>query len=238
MKKSLVALIPARKGSERLKNKNIVLLAGKPLIAHTISAALKTKIFDQIIVSTDSRKYASIAKKYGAEVPFLRPKIFSKSNSPDFEWVNYTLKKIKRRFTHYFILRPTNPFRTHRTIIRAWKEFKKIKNIDSLRAVELCKQHPNKMWIINKKKIIPLLKINKKKQPLYNSQYKTLPRIYVQNASLEISKIDVLKKFKTITGKNIMPFFTKKYEGYDINYKNDLEQAKDIVKKNSRKLFG
>ena len=100
MKKSLVALIPARKGSERLKNKNIVLLAGKPLIAHTISAALKTKIFDQIIVSTDSRKYASIAKKYGAEVPFLRPKIFSKSNSPDFEWVNYTLKKMFKTKLH------------------------------------------------------------------------------------------------------------------------------------------
>ena len=69
-KESLIALIPARSGSERIKNKNIYNLNNKPLIAYSINSALKSKIFDRIIVSTDSLRYAKIAKKYGAEVPF------------------------------------------------------------------------------------------------------------------------------------------------------------------------
>ena len=84
----LLALIPARSGSKRLKNKNILKLGGKPLIAHAIIAAKKSKIFDKIILSTDSKKYASIGKKFGAEVPFLRPPKFSTSFSPDS--VSYT----------------------------------------------------------------------------------------------------------------------------------------------------
>ena len=71
---NLVALIPARSGSKRLKNKNILKLNGKPLIAHTINYAKKAKIFDKIILSTESKKYAEIGKKYGAEVPVLRKK--------------------------------------------------------------------------------------------------------------------------------------------------------------------
>ena len=70
---SIIAIIPARKGSKRIPNKNIKFFFGKPIIAHTIINLKKTKIFDQIIVSTDSKKIANIAKKYGAKVPFLRP---------------------------------------------------------------------------------------------------------------------------------------------------------------------
>ena len=95
-KDKLVALIPARQGSERLKNKNIINFYGKPLIAYTIMSAIKSGIFNKIVVSTDSKKYAFISKKYGAEVPFLRPKSMSKSYSPDFEWVNYTIEKMQK----------------------------------------------------------------------------------------------------------------------------------------------
>ena len=95
-KEKLVALIPARQGSERFKNKNIINFYGKPLIAYTIISAIKSGIFDKIVVSTDSKKYALISKKYGAEVPFLRPKNISNSYSPDFEWVNYTIEKMKK----------------------------------------------------------------------------------------------------------------------------------------------
>ena len=163
-KSRIVALIPARQGSERVKNKNIVKLFNLPLLAHTIIAAKKCKIFDKIILSTDSRKYANIGKRFGAETPFLRPKKISGSYSPDYDWVKYTLKRLKKDgndFTHFFLLRPTSPFRNHKTILRAWKKFKKSKNIDSLRAVEICKQHPGKMWISSGKYISPL--ISKKK---------------------------------------------------------------------------
>ena len=70
----LIALIPARSGSERIKNKNLLKLRGKTLLKIAVENALKSKIFKKIIVSTDSKKYAHLAKKYGADVPFLRPK--------------------------------------------------------------------------------------------------------------------------------------------------------------------
>lgn len=234
MKKKLIALIPARSGSERLKNKNILKLGNKPLIYYTIQSAKKSKIFDKIFVSTDSVKYKKISEKYGADVDFLRPSIYAKSTSPDYDWVNYTIQKLKKQDLQYdifFILRPTNPFRTYRTILRAWKNFKKnINSCESLRAVELCKQHPCKMWVSKNNFIKPLLYKELRKQPSYNMQMKSLPKIYVQNASLEISKVDNLRKYGTITGKKIIPFFTKKKEGFDINYEIDLTYANLLIK--------
>lgn len=234
MKYKTIALIPARSGSQRLKNKNILKIANKHLIGYSIETAIKSKIFDYILVSTDSKKYALIAKKYGAEVPFLRPKKISTSISPDYEWVNFTLKNLKKKklyFKYFFILRPTNPFRTAVTIKRAWKLFKSNKSADSLRAIEECKQHPEKMWKFKNKFISPLFNKKYKKQPSYNMQSKVFEKIYVQNASLEISKTSNLEKYKTITGKNILGFLTKKNEGLDINYFEDFLKAKQIKSK-------
>ena len=234
-KKKIIALIPARSGSERIKNKNIIDFFGKPLIFYSINSAIKSSIFDKIVVSTDSKKYAKIAKKYGAEVPFLRPKKISKSSSSDYEWVKFTIDKLAKKkqfFSHFFILRPTSPLRSEKTILRAWKIFNNVKT-ESLRAVEEAKQNPGKMWSVKDKFLEPLLNYKVNNQPSYNNQSKVLRKIFVQNASLEISSVDVLKKYKTITGKKIVPFFTKGYEGYDINYPSDIKLFKlEMNKKN------
>ena len=115
---TVVALIPARSGSKRVQDKNIRPLAGHPLIAYTIMAARASRVFDAVIVSTDSEAYAQIARKYGAEIPFLRPAEIAGDLSPDIEWVEYTLKKLQsegREFDVFSILRPTSPFRLPRT---------------------------------------------------------------------------------------------------------------------------
>ncbi len=229
----ILALIPARSGSERIKNKNLIKLNGKSLIGIAIENAYKAKIFDKVVVSTDSIKYSKVAKKYGAEVPFLRPKKLALSTSPDYGWVSHAIKKLnalKLGYTHFFILRPTNPFRTFKTILRAWSKFKKYKYYDSLRAIELCKQHPYKMWIEKNNSIHPLFKKKFLGQHSYNSQYKILPKIFIQNAALEISHISVIKKYKSITGKKILPFYTNNYEGFDINYREDVVLAKKILR--------
>lgn len=238
-RKKVIAFIPARQGSIRLKNKNILKLCKHPLIAYAIVSAVNSKIFDKIIVSTDSPRYAKIANYYGAEVNHLRPKKISTSLSSDYQWINHEVELLKKKgmsFTHFFILRPTSPFRTKKTIIRAWKLFLKIKKTDSLRALEMSKLHPGKMWVIKKNYMIPLIKRKIKNQPYFNSQFASLPPFYVQNACLEISKMQVLEKYKTITGKKIIPFFTKKHEGFDINYPNDITRAKTLVKKNKKLL--
>jgi N-acylneuraminate cytidylyltransferase len=239
VKKNLIALIPARSGSERIINKNILKLGKHPLLAYSIISALKSKIFEKVLVSTDSIKYARIAIKYGAEVPFLRPKELSGSFSSDYDWVSFTIDNLHKRgfvFSHFFILRPTSPFRKHSTILRAWKDFQRIKKVDSLRAVEICSQHPGKMWILSKGFIKPFLKKKINNQPFHNLQLKSLPKYFVQNASLEISKVSVLKSSNTITGKKIIPFFTRGYEGFDINEDYDFKYA-EYLSKNKKGLL-
>ena len=158
--KTIIAMIPARSGSKRVPDKNIRLLAGHPLIAYSIAAALQSKIFSKVIVSTDSELYADIARHYGAEVPFSRPAKIAGDTSPDIEWVGYTLNQLRNNGQDYdcfSILRPTSPFRLPETICRAWQEFLSQEGVDSLRAVEKCQQHPGKMWIIRGKRMLPLL---------------------------------------------------------------------------------
>jgi len=230
--KKIVALIPARSGSKRFKNKNIYPYKGHPLIAYTIVSAIKSKIFSKIIVSTDSKYYKRIAEHYGATVPFLRPKKISGSKSSDYDWVNFTLNKLDEKFDIFTILRPTNPFRNHLSIKRSFKKFFLYNMNYSLRGVSVTKNHPGKMWKKKGSFIYPILKGNYKNQPYYNSQFAVLPKIYQQNASIEISKTYVIKKFKTITSNKIIPYFSKDYEAFDLNYQDDLSLIKENFNKN------
>lgn len=230
---NIVALIPARAGSKRIKNKNILPLAGHPLIAYSIAAAAESKIFADIIVSTDSEKYAAIARHYGAEVPFIRPGELAGEMSPDIEWVEFTLgelKKFGRSYDCFSILRPTSPFRTGKTIKKAWQAFIQEKGVDSLRAVEKCKQHPGKMWVVRGKRMVPVLPLGPVGQPWHSSQYPSLPEIHVQNASLEIAWSRVVFETRTIAGHVLMPFFTEGYEGFDVNTPYDWDLAERLAK--------
>jgi len=229
---SIIALIPARSGSKRIPDKNIKILAGHPLIAYTIVAAKESSVFDKIIVSTDSEEYAKIAIKYGAEVPFLRPFDFAGDTSPDIEWIKYTLEQslnMNNEYDCFSILRPTSPFRLPETIQRAWKRFTSNKGVDSLRAVELCAQHPGKMWVIRGERLLPLLPIGPENLPWHSSQYPSLPKVYVQNASLEIAWSRIVFSEGTIAGNTIVPFLTKDYEGFDLNSQYDWELAQHLV---------
>jgi N-acylneuraminate cytidylyltransferase len=236
---TIAALIPARSGSKRVPDKNIRLLAGHPLIAYSISAALQSKIFKAVIVSTDSDRYADIARYYGADVPFLRPAKIAGDTSPDIEWVAYTLNQLRENGQDYecfSILRPTSPFRLPETIRRAWVEFRSQNGVDSLRAVEKCQQHPGKMWVVRGNRMMPLLPMGPAEQPWHSSQYPSLPEVYVQNASLEIAKTRVVFEHGTIAGNVLMPFFTKNYEGFDVNSDYDWNLAEHLVQKGEAKL--
>jgi N-acylneuraminate cytidylyltransferase len=238
-KLDIVALIPARAGSKRVPDKNIRTLAGHPLIAYTITAALESKIFTDVIVSTDSENYADIVKYYGAEVPFLRPEGLAGDQSPDIEWLAYTLEQLRetgRRYDCFSILRPTSPFRLPQTIQRAWGEFSTQNGVDSLRAVEKCSQHPGKMWVVRGSRMTPLLPLGPAKQPWHSSQYPSLPEVYVQNASLEIAWSRVVFEDRTIAGNVVMPFLTIDNEGFDVNSEYDWQLAEHMVQKGDAKL--
>jgi len=217
----LAALIPARAGSKRIRDKNIALLAGHPLIAYTIAAARASGVCHSVIVSTDCERYAEIARHYGAEVPFLRPAPLAGDASPDIDWIRHALDWLsghKRPHECFSILRPTSPCRKPETIARAWAQFLAQPGIDSLRAVELCAQHPGKMWIVRGEHMHPLMPMHEDGgRPLHSTQYAALPRVHVQNASLEIAWSRVASEGGTIAGEIVAPFMTEADEGLDLN---------------------
>ena len=116
------------------------------------------------------------------------------------------------------------------TIRRAWNAFLAEEGVDSLRAVEKCKEHPGKMWVVRGRRMMPLLPLGPAQQPWHSSQYPSLPEVYVQNASLEIAWSRVVFEEKTIAGNVVMPFFTEKYEGFDVNRPYDWNLAEELVK--------
>ncbi len=217
---SIVAFIPARSGSKRVLEKNIRPLGDHPLIAYTISAALSSGIFDEVLVSTDSDRYVQIAQYYGAESLGLRPPEIAGAKSPDIDWVEHTLDQLRAKGREpdcFSILRPTSPFRQPETIRRAWQEFLAEEGVDSLRAVEMVSQHPGKMWIVRGKRMLPLMPLSPAGQPWHSTQMAALPEVYVQNASLEIAWSKVVRAGGNIAGTILMPFLTDEMEGFDIN---------------------
>lgn len=227
-----VAVIPARGGSKRVPDKNILPLGGRPVISYAIEAAKESGLFSDVIVSTDSEKIAGVARECGASVPFMRPDTYAGDKSPDIGWVLHALEQLKeqgKEFDAYSILRPTSPFRTKETIQRAWNLFINANGADSLRAVEKCSQHPCKMWVVRGDRLLPLIPFGPEDTPWHSSQYQSLPEVYVQNASLEIAWTKMTLRTKTIAGVNVVPFFTKGYEGFDINSPADWELAEKLV---------
>lgn len=232
-----IALIPARSGSKRVPGKNIKLLNNKPLIYYTISVAQDTKLFSEIIVSTDSQEIADIAKSYGANVPLLRPLEYASDTSSDIEWVTHALdsmvKTPKSEIHTVSILRPTSPMRTSKTIIEALKLLENNSWADSLRAMEITDKHPGKMWVLDvENKAYPYLDQSKEIIPTHNKPTQSLETLWIQNASLEIIKYKSLISTKSISGDNVLGFNMPGIEGFDINSPQDFEFLEFILHKN------
>jgi CMP-N,N'-diacetyllegionaminic acid synthase len=229
---SAVALIPARAGSQRVPRKNIRPLAGHPLLAYAIAGARESGLFHAIVVSTDSDEIAAVARHYGAEVPWLRPAAMAASTSPDIEWVRFTLERLAdqgRDFDLFSILRPTSPFRRGTAIRQAWDQLLAVEGADSIRAVELCKQHPGKMWIVEGTLMRPLLPQGDG-VPLHSTQYAALPQVYVQNSSLEFAWTRVaLRQSGDIAGERVVAFLSDAATGFSIDYPEDWEAAERMM---------
>jgi len=233
----LIALVPARSSSERVKGKNVRPLGGVPLIGYTIAQARASGIFESIIVSTDSEDIGQVAVSFGAELLELRPRELATHLSPDIEWVDHVLKGLEARnrvYRAFSILRPTSPFRNPTNIEKAWRYFKSQVGVDSLRAVERCSQHPGKMWIIRNKRLLPLLPFGETSHPWHSSQVQSLPEIYVQNASLEIAWVTTVREHGNISGSTMLPWLTDGSDGFDINTEDDWDNATMMLANNPK----
>ncbi len=228
---SAVAFVPARSGSERVTNKNIRPLAGHPLLAYAIETARRSGCFERVVVSTDSEGIADVARWYGADVPFLRPPEYATSTSPDIEWLAYTLEQLEERYDLFALIRATNPFRGPDVVRRGLAQLLETSEADSIRAVELVKQHPGKMWLLSDdaRTMLPLLDQSDLDVAWHAGQYQALPEVYVQNSALEIAWTRVVTETGTREGEVLAPFLTQGLEGFNVDDEDDWERAERLV---------
>jgi len=194
IKKKDVCLIPARAGSKRIKNKNIKLFNGRPLISYAIKASKKSKIFHRVIVSTDSKKIARIAKKYGAEIPFLRAKNISNDRASTLSVIKDTIKKLKliENYKYICVIYPTAVKVSHEDLFKALKKIEKEKS-DMLISVTEFDYPPLRALKINKKKFLEF----------YWKQYapkrsQDLPQLIRDAGQFYIYKISSISKIKML----------------------------------------
>ncbi len=226
-----IALIGARAGSERVPGKNIRRLAGHPLLAYAIATAQQAGVFERVLVSTDSEPISEVARWYGADVPFPRPPEFATSTSPDIEWISYTLDRLPESYEVFAIVRATNPFRGPDVIRRGLEQLVATPEADSVRAVELVKQHPGKMWELaaDGRTMSPLIDQSHLDVAWHAGQYQALPPVYAQNSALEIAWTRVVTETGTREGRVLAPFLTLGYEGFNVDDEDDWARAEALV---------
>jgi CMP-N,N'-diacetyllegionaminic acid synthase len=231
----VLAIIPARGGSKGLPNKNILPLNGHPLIAYSIEASLRVNAISRTIVSTDSNEIASVAKQYGAEVPFLRPAEFAQDLSTDLDVFIHALEWLKENENYIpdFVvqLRPTSPVRFTEDISNAIKLLAD-SDADSLRIITESPITPFKMWKINSvnEPMEPLLTVEGVDEP-YNEPRQRLPKVYWQIGTLDVIKASVILEQKSMSGKKILPYIIDSKFALDIDDINSFVKAEEVIKK-------
>ncbi len=232
MKRKILAIIPARGGSKSIKNKNIIKLFGKPLIYYSIAVAKKSKYISRVIVSTDSKIIKSIALKFGADVPFLRPKRFAKDTSRDYEVVKHLMNWLEKNENYLpdliIHLRPTYPIRDYKFIDKQISKALTNKDFDAYKSVVEASQTPFKMWFKTKKFLKPV--IGDFKKEYFNAPRQLLKKVYWQNACLDIINPKSLSRYRSISGTKIIPIVMKESEVFDIDYVSDLKKIKKKFK--------
>ncbi|MEN3046426.1 MAG: acylneuraminate cytidylyltransferase family protein [Candidatus Hydrothermales bacterium] len=216
MKNKVLCIIPAREKSKRLKDKNIQLLLGKPLITYTIEEAIKSKIFDKIVVTTDSEKIKSLALSQGVEV-IDRPKRLSGDKAKVESAVFHVLDKLGKNFDYIALLQPTSPLRESTDIVRAFNKIVK-RRADFL--VSVTDTEKPVKWLVFRK-------------GTYYSFYfpkSFRKKLFLPNGAIFIAKLKAFLKEKTFYGKRLITYYMPREKSVDIDTIYDLRYAELILK--------
>ena len=205
----VLALIPARGGSKSIPRKNVRLLGGHPLIAYSIKAAHACRVIERVVVSTDDEDIAEVARKYGAEVPFLRPSDLAQDDTPDLPVFQHALSWLKDHEGYQaeviVHLRPTTPFRQMADLNGAVRLLQSRPDTHSVRGVSLPLTSPYKMYRVNPEGFL---------MPLFESEYpeahnlprQRLPLVYRGNGAIDVTRWDTVMSLHSMTGARILPW--------------------------------
>ena len=238
-KNKILAIIPARSGSKRIPNKNIRNFLGKPLIAYTIEQALQSSIIDRVIVDTDSEKIAKVAKKYGAEAPFLRPSELATDTAKAVDAILHLLNRLKKEENYQpdyvMILQTTSPLRELRDIEECWKL---IQSSGATTVLTICPTHPRLYYMDDNKNII--LVNGSEKQSTNMQAWR--PAYILNGCFVYIVKTSALLKEQSVITKNTKAVICDKWRSVDLDEPEDwalaelLYKNKKAIERNIRKF--
>lgn len=226
---NILAIIPARSGSKGLKDKNIKLLNGKPLIAYTIEAAIKSNAFEDIFVSTDSKEYSEIAKEYGAYVPFLRNEKLSEDTALTndvIEDVILNLRNIGKEYDSIMILQPTSPLRDEYDIKNAIKLFDE-KKANSVVSMCECDHSP-----LLSKSLDQTMRLDGFLSNLDRVRRQDMNRFYRLNGAIYLVKVDYFLKYKDFYKEKSYAYIMDKKSSIDIDDIYDFKFAEVLIEQN------
>jgi N-acylneuraminate cytidylyltransferase/CMP-N,N'-diacetyllegionaminic acid synthase len=225
--KTILAIIPARGGSKGIPHKNIKNLKEKPLIAWTIKESLKSKYIDKLVVSTEDKEIAEISKKYGAEIPFLRPAGLALDSTPGIDPILHAIKWFKNRncnFDYVMCLQCTSPFRTYAQIDEAIENLFR-KDADSI--VSVCKSEITPYWMkkIENGKLKDFLD-----EDVFYARRQDAPKAYRLNGAIYMAKTQLLLNIKNWYTENTMPYVMDEISSIDIDNILDFKFAEFCMK--------
>lgn len=229
-----LALIPARGGSKGLKDKNIRQLNNKPLLAYTIEAAKESRIFDRIIVSTDSEEIAAVALKYGAEVPFMRPKELATDTASSMDVLIYTIELLQEsndKYDYVALLQPTSPLRTSQDIVGAVNLLIE-KNANSV--VSVCKVEHSPLWSNTLPEDLSLKDFIRPE--IRNLRRQDLPIFYRLNGAIYIVKVSYILESKDFFGQESYAYIMPVNRSVDIDTELDLVLAEVLLQHEKQQI--
>lgn len=224
----MIAIIPARGGSKGVPNKNIRNLAGKPLIAYTIEAALKSEVFERVIVSTDSREIADVSRKYGAEVPFMRPDNIAGDSVSSDDVILHALDFFKDQKIDYFEvckLQPTSPLRNETHICEAY-ELMHTQKKDFLVSICECDHSPLWCGTLGEDQCLDNFIPDEVKRACRQQ----LPQYYRLNGAIYMANTKAFQNNKSFLGKNSIGYIMQKENSVDIDSEIDFEFAELLLR--------
>jgi len=225
-KPEILALIPARGGSKGIPRKNIRLFAGQPLIAYSIAAGLQARMAMRVVVTTDDEEIANVARRLGAETPFLRPAELAQDRTPDLPVFQHALNWLAEHENYHprvvVHLRPTTPIRPSDLVDRSVAVLLAHPEADSVRGITPAHQNPFKMWLMDgeDKPIHPVTTIPGIEEP-YNSPRQILPTAYTHTGLIDTIRPATILELNSMSGRTILPIL------FDPSYDADLDTPED-----------
>lgn len=234
-KPEVLAIIPARGGSKGIPGKNIKSFAGYPLIAYSILAGLRAKSVTRVIVSTDDEEIARVARKWGAELPFMRPAELAQDKTTDYPVMRHALDWLKENEGYQpdivLQLRPTSPVRPLNLLDQAVQTLLDHPEADCVRGVVPSAQNPFKMWSVDESSgtMKPLLQVEGIEEP-YNAPRQILPATFWQTGHIDAIRLETIIKKQSLTGDVLYPIHIEPKFTVDIDLPRDWPGAEATLK--------